>query len=116
MLAPSPKPAHKFDPDPQMEASIEAKIELAVSRGVNLTFLDPTSPASADALAAIGFTDVERRYMAGQHIFQMVQIIIGQKVVETLNANDMHVARADLIPCITAYFEAVDRGEIPTAA
>jgi hypothetical protein len=113
----APAATGKFDPDPEMNASIEAKIEAGLAQGIDLSNLDPNDAEKFVSLMdRIGVTAEEQRYMAEQSVYRMAKVVLGKKIIETLNAGKMIMDRADVIPCLQAYYEALDEGEIEAAA
>lgn len=105
-------------PNPELEASIAAKTEEAIL-AIAATGRDPTTLTNEeqDALArSIKLTPEEFEYSGLVEVHRQIRIAAGRRIVETLNANKCRIARADLIPCIQAYFDAVDSGEIEAVA
>lgn len=105
-------------PNPELEASIAAKTEAAIL-AIAATGRDPTTltDEEQDALArSIEFTSEEFEYNGQLEVLRQIRITAGRHAVETLNANKCRIARHDLIPCIQAYFDAVDAGEIEAVA
>lgn len=106
-----------FDPDPAMDAAIEAKIGAVLNAGVGQTVSGlPDDAACRAVLDVIELTDEEREYVARQGLVTAIRVEVGRKVVETLNAGNMRIGREDLFSSLTAYFEAVDAGEVEAAA
>lgn len=99
-----------FSPNAALDASIEAKIEAAVKRGVNFN-VDPAKEGEYEALmGSIGLTAEEQRYSAEQAIYKTAQVVFGEKFFAAIKAGMAGTAfdPADIIPCLTAYFEAGD--------
>lgn len=109
---PMPDETKKFAPDPAIEAAISAKIEAAMERGVDLAILTVGPEDGKQAVFdEIGCTAEEKLYMEEFTLYRMVQIALGERVVDTLNRHGCRIARDNLIPCISAYLEALETGE-----
>lgn len=102
-----------------IQNSIDKKVEdafeafAAEHHGGNAGLIDEKK--SLEIIKSIQFTEAERRHLGMQGLEIIVQVSIGQKVIETLKNNSCNVHRDDLIPCIQAYFDAVDAGEVEAA-
>ena len=102
---------NKYSPNPEMDAAIEAKVRAAMAAAGK----DPWSVSEDDLVGYYkdaGFTDAEKRYMAEQHIYRQAQVVIGQRIYEAIEQS-IKTRREEVIPCLTAYFEALDAGEVP---
>lgn len=100
-----------YTPNPQMDASIEAKMDAAFKKGIQLDGVDINDKAQYDALiSAVGISAEEQRYMAEQSVFKMVQASIGEKIYLAIQTG-IQVKQSDIIPCLTAYFEAAGKLE-----
>lgn len=105
-------------PNPQIEASIEAKTEAAIA-AIAATGRDPATltPQEMDTLIkSIDLTPEEFRYSGEMEIHRMVSVEIGRRIVDTLNNNNCRVHRDDIIPCLQAYFESLDAIELKVVA
>ncbi|MEY9717902.1 hypothetical protein ABIA22_000392 [Sinorhizobium fredii] len=101
-----------FSPIANMDAAIEAKIEAALLNGVNISDASADDPEKyAVLMEQVGITPEEQLYMAKRTIYRMAQIEIGKRLVQALNEH-CKVPREDIVPCITAYFDALDNGEV----
>ncbi len=99
-----------FAPNSAMDAAIDAKIKVARLRDYDLARTEPEDPSYSLVMAAVGLTESEIAYLARRYIFEMAQVEIGRRVMMALKKH-CNVAREDLIPCVQAYFAAVDAGE-----
>lgn len=105
-------------PNPEIEASIEAKTEAAIA-AVAATGRDPTSLTSEEMHAlikSIDLTPEEFRYSGELEIHRMVSVEIGRRIIDTLNNNNCRVHRDDIIPCLQAYFASLDAIELKVVA
>ncbi|UHD45520.1 hypothetical protein LUX29_21445 [Aureimonas altamirensis] len=96
--------SNHIETNPELDASIDQKVTAAIEGGADLTDLE-----------GMGLTKEEVRYLGIQQVHQEVRIAIGRKIVETLHANNVRINPPDIIPALTAYFEAVEAGEIEAA-
>lgn len=104
-----------FTPNPVLQASIEAKV-LAAQAG---SAVDPSTMTFEEFTAFVtkqskDFTPEECRYMAEQTVYRAVQVELGKRIINTLNQH-MKMDRVEIVPCIEAYFAAVDAGEVEAA-
>lgn len=95
--------------NPKLEAAIEAKIKAThASNGYEPIKSDELS----DFITGINFTDEEMRYMAELRIERLVYAEVGRQMFIAIKDKFPHTPKEDVIPCVTAYFEAVASGEI----
>ncbi|MBB5277705.1 hypothetical protein HNR26_003786 [Rhizobium rosettiformans] len=95
--------------NPKLEAAIEAKIKAAREAMGGKTL---KSEELAGFISAIDFTEEETRYMAERQTERFVRIEVGRQMFIAITDKFPHTPKEDVIPCLTAYFEAVASGEI----
>lgn len=95
-----------FTPKPELDASIEAKIEAAFrASGLNRNTI--TDEQIAGLLKTVDLTPEELRYSGEQGIYNMVKAELGKKLFEIISEH-MKMPREDIIPCLTAYFDSAE--------
>ena len=95
--------------NPKFEAAIEAKIKAAREAMGHKTI---NTDQLADFISGIDFTEQETRYMAERRIERLVYAEVGRQMFIAIKDKFPHTPKEDVIPCLTAYFEAVASGEI----
>lgn len=104
-----------YAPNPIYEASIEAKFEqVLAASGKNRNRLTEDEIVELSKRTQDTLTPEEKRYTAEQHTYKLTKIEIGKRVIQTLNQHYL-VERKDLVPCVEAYYAALDAGEVEAA-